>query len=41
MSQPLPQICENCQRGIHHDLQIVKDCACPCSEAVRGDHTII
>ena len=39
MSQP--QLCENCQRGIHHDLQIVENCACPYTNAVRGDYTIM
>ena len=35
------QLCKNSQRGIHHDLQIVENCACPRSNAVRGDHTIM
>ena len=40
-SPPSPLLCENCQRGIHHELQIVENCACPCSNAVRDEHTIM
>jgi hypothetical protein len=35
------QLCDICQKGIHHDLQDVENCACSYSNAVRDEYTIV
>lgn len=35
------QICDNCLRGLHHELQIIENCACPCSTTIKDEHPII
>jgi hypothetical protein len=34
-------LCDGCQKGFHHELQLVENCACPCSNAIRDEHKII
>jgi hypothetical protein len=38
---PSPLLCDSCLKGIHHELQVVENCACPCSNVIRDEHTII
>jgi hypothetical protein len=38
---PSPLLYGNCQKGIHHELQIIERCVWFCSNTVREEHAII
>ena len=39
---PSPLLCDIAVlKGIHHELQVVENCVCPCSNVIRDEHTII